>query len=561
MSTINVFLIDDQLGTNDDLANAAFAQCKIATFNTSHEENEIVHVLRNSGQVRKGNTVRNDVEATLAALVEKGSVSNISLVLLDMRFDSGVLDEAGIPSGNADDERFGYVLHKAIKSQYPDLPIVFISTYAQAEIGDETLNYLAKSDITDQSLSLCLLRFARLNAEQRNKLLNLQDEIVASDGLLSAYITAFEMAPLPIPVLITGETGSGKEVLARYVHKQSERNGKAFIAINVNAIPRELFEDTFFGHERGAFTGATEPKPGLFELADGGSLFLDEIGDLPLDLQVKLLRVLETGVVRRIGGKVEIPVDVRLIAATNNMDEQGGVKGLREDLKYRLSGQPIHIPPLRERREDIIPLATKMLENSCQKFKKHGLGFGESAIQALQQYAFLGNARELLNRVSSAVARTGNRTLITAQSLGISPENVVEQEPSKDESQAPEQVEDLSSPSNSSFREWLDQGLLIKIPTKLTDLDGIKKPLDMVVARLNHDLALAALDATRHPVTKALVPTTAMQHISSDPEIKGAKPKRLLAQMLGRLQDGQIENDELNELIAAWKLADKSNQG
>ena len=555
MSPIKVFLVDDQLGTNDALANVVFGRCTIVSVDVNDGDNP-VQVIRHSGQVRDGNRVSNDVSALLSALDQYVSVGELALVLLDMRFDSGIMDQSGVPSGSPGDERFGEVLLDAISAQHPDLPIVFISTYAQADIGGEALRYLAKSDITDHTLSLCLLRHGKLGTGQRRKLLRLQDEIVVSDGLVAAYISAFEIAPLSIPLLITGETGSGKDVLAQYAHKQSGRNEKPFIAINVNAIPRDLFESTLFGHERGSFTGASEAKPGLFELADGGSLFLDEIGDLPFDLQVKLLRVLETGQVRRVGGRSEINVDVRLMAATNRVNAQGGVEGLRDDLKFRISGQTIYIPPLRERREDIIPLAQKMRDGACEEFKKEGVSFGESAILALQQYDFLGNARELLHRVRSAVARTGNHSLITAQTLGLDADVLFGRRGNKATSRETVRAANTVLQSHSPMRDWLMQACSIRAPATKSELYGLKAALDEVVMRLNRDLALAALEATRQTMSNDLVPTTAMQMISGDSELKGTKPKRLLAQMLGRVQDEPLENDQLNALIAAWREAD-----
>jgi two-component system, NtrC family, nitrogen regulation response regulator GlnG len=175
-----------------------------------------------------------------------------------------------------------------------------------------------------------------------------------SKPMQEIYKMLGRVAPTDVTVLITGESGTGKELVARAIHYNSPRVGKAFLALNCAAIPRELLESELFGHEKGAFTGATERKIGKFEQASGGTLFLDEIGDMPLDLQAKLLRVLQEREITRTGGTTSIPVDVRIVAATNqNLREQVQNREFREDLFYRLNVVPIAIPPLRERRDDI----------------------------------------------------------------------------------------------------------------------------------------------------------------------------------------------------------------
>ncbi len=205
-------------------------------------------------------------------------------------------------------------------------------------------------------------------------------------------------------VLLRGETGSGKEVLAREIHRLSPRAGGPFVRINVPAIPATLLESELFGYETGAFTGAERQKKGLFEIASGGTILLDEIGDLPLPGQVKLLRVLETKVITRLGGTREIPVDVRVIAATNRDLEKLMAAGeFREDLFYRLNVFTIFIPPLRERREDILPIATHFLGQLAASLGREAGGFSENARSALLNYAWPGNLRELKNVIHRAL--------------------------------------------------------------------------------------------------------------------------------------------------------------
>lgn len=206
-------------------------------------------------------------------------------------------------------------------------------------------------------------------------------------------------------VLLTGESGTGKEVVARNIHLQSNRADKPFVALNCATLPRDVIENELFGHERGAFTGAIQKKMGCFELAHGGTILLDEIGEMSIETQAKLLRVIETQKFRRLGGKEEINVDVRIIAATNkNIVEALKTKEMREDLYYRLSVIEIYIPPLRERREDINILLDYYLKVFAKKYElKYVPSFDEEALEILNKYDWPGNVRELKNVVERAI--------------------------------------------------------------------------------------------------------------------------------------------------------------
>jgi len=232
-----------------------------------------------------------------------------------------------------------------------------------------------------------------------------QDKMVILDGnSLNALYMADQVAPLDTTVILLGETGVGKEVFAQYVYSNSRRYGKRYIKINCGAIPGSLIENELFGYEKGAFTGADRNgRMGLFEAADGGTVFLDEIGELPLDMQVKLLRVIQEGEIKRIGGIEPKKIDVRLITATNrNLEEMVDKKLFREDLYYRLMTFPIVIPPLRERRDDIVPLAFHFLKelNAKYGFQKKLSPF---AVQMIENYSWPGNIRELRNVIERAV--------------------------------------------------------------------------------------------------------------------------------------------------------------
>lgn len=213
-----------------------------------------------------------------------------------------------------------------------------------------------------------------------------------------------QVAPTDISVLITGESGTGKEVVANKIHELSRRSGKPFITVNCGAIPEGIIESELFGHQRGAFTGAIETREGYFEMADKGTIFLDEIGDMPLATQVKILRVLETGEFLRVGGNKNVNVDVRVVAATNkNLADEVISRNFREDLYFRLKLVNIHIPPLRERKSDVIVLFEHFIKNISEKNGIAFNGIDEDAMDFLTNYVWYGNARELRNFCESIV--------------------------------------------------------------------------------------------------------------------------------------------------------------
>ncbi|MEJ5359605.1 MAG: sigma-54 dependent transcriptional regulator [Desulfobacterales bacterium] len=213
-------------------------------------------------------------------------------------------------------------------------------------------------------------------------------------------------------ILLNGETGTGKGVLARLIHELSPRHGKPFVPINCGATPEGLLESEFFGYRRGAFTGAVADKPGKFELADGGTVFLDEIGDMSPELQVKVLRVLEEGEFERVGGRETIRIDVRIIAATHRDLEEEVQKGaFREDLFYRLHVIPILLPPLRERKSDIPFLVQHFLEESARRNRRPPMRLSPEALQALVNYPWYGNVRELRNLIERLVVLKEGETL------------------------------------------------------------------------------------------------------------------------------------------------------
>ncbi len=230
-------------------------------------------------------------------------------------------------------------------------------------------------------------------------------ELIGSAKIMQDVMRVVEqVAPSSASVLITGETGSGKEILANTIHQLSPRADRPFVAINCSAIPETLMESEIFGHEKGAFTGAAERRIGCFELADGGTLLLDEIGEMPAPTQAKLLRVLEDRKVRRLGSKTETPVDVRVLAATNKDPEQAVSRGyLRQDLYFRLNVFHIHLPALRDRKEDLPALVEQILEDLNAKHGRQVRGINAEVAELFQGYSWPGNVRELRNVLERAV--------------------------------------------------------------------------------------------------------------------------------------------------------------
>ena len=244
--------------------------------------------------------------------------------------------------------------------------------------------------------------------------------VAASEAMLAVCRMIEKVAPTDVTTLLLGESGTGKELLARATHRLSPRRDNNFVAINCAAIPENLLESELFGHEKGAFTGAHKTTPGKVELADGGTLFLDEIGDMPMPLQAKMLRFLQERVIERVGGRQEIPVDVRVVCATNQNPENLIKEGtFREDLYYRISEITINIPPFREREEGRLILARTLLNKYAKKQGRAINGFSDDAVHAIEGYSWPGNVRELENKIKGAVIMADGK-FVTASDMQLS---------------------------------------------------------------------------------------------------------------------------------------------
>jgi two-component system response regulator FlrC len=314
----------------------------------------------------------------------------------------------------------GLVLLHEIKSQWPDLPVLLMTAYgviAQAveAMREGACDYLSKPfEVEDLLARVAQWMLPATTAESH------RSSAVIDDPATSAlYAMALKVADTPATVMITGESGTGKEVLARFIHEHSPRADKPFVAVNCAAIPDNLLEATMFGYEKGAFTGAVQAQAGKFEQAQCGTLLLDEISEMPLALQAKLLRVLQEREVERVGGNKAITLDVRIIATSNrDMKAEVAKNAFREDLYYRLNVFPLHIAPLRERLQDILPLARHFLVEMVSSMGRGNMQFSAGAEQALLSYTWPGNAREMENVVQRAVI-LANHELVAPEHLHL----------------------------------------------------------------------------------------------------------------------------------------------
>ncbi len=306
-------------------------------------------------------------------------------------------------------ELSGEELLEKVKSINPEINFIMITAYGEIDTAVNVMKRGA-ADFIQKPVDLSeLIEKIRILEEQlliRRTTKEIEDKIdveipFKNENILTIYKTIYKIAPKDINVLITGESGSGKEVIAKTIHKLSHRGKYPFVAVNCAAIPDNLFESEFFGHEKGAFTGAVSRKKGKFELANRGTIFLDEVGEIPLYLQGKLLRVLQEHVIERVGGEQSIKIDARIIAATNRDIKTMVKKGeFREDLFYRLNVISLHLPPLRERKKDI-PI---FINYFLKKFSGGKIGISNGAKDILIKYHYPGNIRELENIIQRAVA-------------------------------------------------------------------------------------------------------------------------------------------------------------
>jgi|APLak6261679142_1056127.scaffolds.fasta_scaffold00004_92 DNA-binding NtrC family response regulator len=335
--------------------------------------------------------------------VELASDAKVALDVLAARPVDAVLMDVKMPDMD------GITALSKMRELEKDLPVIMMSGHGTIDTAVKATQ-LGARDFLEKPISRDRMLLALKNALEHQKIVEeLQtlraevgrfDMVGQGSAMQRIYALIQRAAPSEGRVLITGENGSGKELIARAIHQHSKRKNGPFVKLNCAAVPHELIESELFGHEKGSFTGAITARRGKFELADGGTLFLDEVGDMPQQMQAKLLRVLQEGELERVGGSETLKVDVRVIAATNKDLEVEIEKGrFREDLYFRLNVVQLHAPPLRERKEDLPALIDAFLEESCRKNGRKTLRLLPEAMTRMQEYEYPGNVRELRNLV------------------------------------------------------------------------------------------------------------------------------------------------------------------
>jgi DNA-binding NtrC family response regulator len=405
----------------------------------------------------------------------------------------------------------GMALLKRIVADYPDVPVIMITAHGTVNTAVEALKLGAFDYVTkpfDRTEFQRVVAKATRSRELSGQLYlgGTSEErgryrlIGESEPMQDVYAVIDRAADTPSTVLITGESGTGKELIARALHEHSSRKDKAFIRVNCAALPPELIEAELFGYEKGAFTGAVTSKPGRFELADGGSLFLDEIGEIPVSMQVKLLRAIQESEFERVGGVKTIRVDVRLIAATNRAlpgEIQAG--RFREDLYYRLNVVNVHLPPLRVRKDDIPLLIEHFLRRFNTRLKKNVTRVDQEAMELLLAHEWRGNIRELENAIE--------RCVLFCDRDHISPEDLPPELKPKSERRTPSmpvlpQAAKVEAARAEPARVE-DTGLEQEIVDSLGEEGGLKEAVREATARIERELILRALKQTHNNVTHA----------------------------------------------------------
>jgi DNA-binding NtrC family response regulator len=565
MKPIHILIIDDQYGRDGIERMDLLAKTGIVETGIGQRDSGDIQAIFCSGQIQQGNELRNDY-GVIAQAVAQGSGRSGNpgwdLVLLDVRFDSQPIQ--------SDDDTFGLRMREWLRRDFPDLPVVMFSSKQQKEIENPHEHYLSKDGINEHELKRALLDYGQLSLEQARHLLGLgRDIIFASQEMLKVYRDAYIHAASISPILILGESGSGKEVLAKYIHRISSRNDREFVAINMAAIPENLIEAELFGHEKGAFTGAAKAMKGRFEAADNGTLFLDEIGDMPLLMQPKVLRAIQEGKIRRIGSEKDLSVDVRLISATHrNLEDQISTKAFREDLFHRINRVTIAIPPLRERRADILPLAQALLEKAMAAcdIKKKGISFSESAKGKLEGYDFPGNVRELENMIERLVGETGNHRVISAEDIKFptspngtaktvgqgasAPQSLQSSAQGAAEPTVPSSTQQATQPAVTlaNLHEIL---ATLSVESNDPALRGVKPRLEQALKALMQRCAGAALERCKDHMKGEYRRQPAMQLLTGDEDLKGKGPERVLNEILERNQTTPVLDEDLQAMVDA----------
>jgi DNA-binding NtrC family response regulator len=415
MTLPKILIIDDKYSTNADERDNFCRKCNLlderAVSSTAQLNQKADPYMAVASFCSGQNAGRNNyevIEEAVQAGFDNDDSCLWSLVLLDVTFSDVIFGE----------QRFGLEVKRRLKARFKDLPLVLLTGLKESELNNDGGPYLSKQEINEYYLKVKLLKHGCLSQGQTEELLQLkQCNIVAeSPSMIKLLLEAFIYAQTDASILILGETGTGKEVVARYIHHVSPRRKRPFVARNIAELSTEMRQSELFGIDKNRATGVAAHS-GFFEQAQKGTLFLDEIGDLPLDAQQTLLRSVDNKTIVNIGSR-EISVDIKLLSATSKDLARLWREGLfRIDFYYRIAGESIEIPPLRERREDICRLAEHILERSQKRNRLTGISFSEGALDALKEQRFTGNVRQLKNIVERIAISKGNDEIIRRQEV------------------------------------------------------------------------------------------------------------------------------------------------
>ena len=404
-----------------------------------------------------------------------------ALVALDKRNFDIVVSDVNMPGMS------GHELLAQVKSKVPGLPMMLITAFGQIKDAVDAMqagadDYLVKP-FEPQTLIESIERIVGGNQNTE-----ISDEPVASSAFTKEFFkVARKVAKTESTVMISGESGTGKEVLARYIHRHSPRKNKPFVAINCAAIPENMLEAMLFGHEKGAFTGAYNSSPGKFEQANGGTLLLDEVSEMDLGLQAKLLRVLQEREVERVGGKKPIKLDVRVLATTNRALKSYVDAGkFREDLFYRLSVFPMAWKPLRERRDDILPIAERLLQVHATKMRRGNMKLNAQSRQLLVSYPWPGNVRELDNAIQRSLILADGDVIEASDFILEMPDSVVGANTLAPQVQDDEIIVD-DEVTAASYSEEAPQSLSVNIDSSALNKDLKLREFQIIIDTLREE--------------------------------------------------------------------------
>ena len=531
--TMRILVIDDELGRLPHKRGEFLDRWELSP---ASRFSRVVECTFITSQHHRSHDIEND--ASLAVTHVANNPESWALVLLDMQFDDGPLLQGEPTRGNPN---FGLRIQEVLEQAFPTLPIVQFTAQAQKDLERQDGLYLSKIDGSLDDLRLLLVEHGRCSIEDKKLLLGIPaDTVVGSDVMFDLYAHVYRWARADTPLLIRGQTGTGKEHLARYFHDVSPHRSGPLVAVQVSTIASNLYESELFGHEKGAFTGADSSKVGLFGQAEAGTLFLDEIGALPAELQAKLLRVIGERRFRRVGGTSDLKVRCGIVAATQDDLE---ANAFRKDLLARF--RTVVVPPLHERPQELLKLAQHFLSQLQVEHHppKRGMILSEAASKALTSHHFADNARGLRRAIETAVAKRSSNSVVQPWHLGLASQAGNAPVGSSD------RTGPVASPALSpvcELKSLISALSAAEIPAGKSALRGALNELDAATSRIRRELAYAALQCTRHEVKDTIQVPRAMQLLTNNPTpLSTTNARRKLNELLGRKQGDAIDEATL----------------